>query len=93
MIAATRQIMFRKMCDAIGLPQLPTHPLFTGLADRVTNQIALKAEIEAVLMTDDTAVWDAKLLAVGVPCGALRTIEDLLEDGQLRERKHAALQW
>ena len=85
-IAATRQIMFRKMCDAIGLPDLPAHPLFAGLADRVTNQVALKAAIEAVLTTDDTAVWDANLLAVGVPCGALRTIEDLLENEQLRER-------
>jgi CoA:oxalate CoA-transferase len=85
-IAATRQDVFRRMSDAIGLPHLTKHPLFAELADRVTNQAALKAEIEAMLITDDTAVWDAKLLAVGVPCGALRTIEDLLEDEQLRER-------
>ena len=85
-IAATRQDVFKRMADAIGLPHLVEHTLFAGLADRVTNQAALKAEIEAMLMTDDTAVWDAKFLAVGVPCGALRTIEDLLENEQLHER-------
>jgi CoA:oxalate CoA-transferase len=85
-IAATRQKVFEKMAEAIGLPHLPRMAEYLTQADRVANQAALKAEIEAVLITEDTSVWDARLLAVGVPCGALRTIDDLLVDPQLQHR-------
>jgi CoA:oxalate CoA-transferase len=85
-IAATRQKVFEKMAEAIGLPHLPRMAEYLTQADRVANQAALKAEIEAVLITEDRSVWDARLLAVGVPCGALRTIDDLLVDPQLQHR-------
>jgi CoA:oxalate CoA-transferase len=85
-IAATRQTMFEKMARAIGLPDLVHTAAYAAQADRVANQAALKADIEAMLITDDTAAWDAKLLAAGVPCGALRTIDDLLVDPQLHHR-------
>jgi CoA:oxalate CoA-transferase len=86
MIAATRQPMFEKLVDVLGLSGLATDSLFATGPARLENQAALKEKIEAVLMTADTAVWDAKLLAVGLPCGPLRSVDDLLVNPQLHSR-------
>jgi CoA:oxalate CoA-transferase len=85
-ITATRQSVFEGLMDALGLSHLRTDPRFAASADRLANNAALKAEIEAVLTTRDTAHWDQVMLAANVPSGPLRSVDDLLTDPQLHHR-------
>jgi CoA:oxalate CoA-transferase len=85
-VAAGNEAHFRLAMSALGLDHLVADPRFVDIPTRVTNNVALKAEMEAVMQTRDTAHWDAALSAAGVPCGPLREVAELLEDPTLQLR-------
>jgi CoA:oxalate CoA-transferase len=86
-IAATRQPAFQALMKVLDLAHLCADPRFAEGAERVKHNAALKDIIEGVLTTQDTAHWDALLVAASVPCGPLRTVHDLLDDPQLHARQ------
>ena len=48
-IAASGQTMYRRLCTAIGAPELIDDPRFKTLADRSKNRKAMNAELDRVL--------------------------------------------
>jgi formyl-CoA transferase len=50
------------------------------------NREELKAEIEARLAVHSTAHWLEKMLARGIPCGPINTIDKALADPQVKAR-------
>src|SRR5690606_40601764 len=76
-----------------GLEALEHDPRFATNSDRLANRAALNALIEE-RFEDRTVDWILdRLNAAGVPCGRVRTIEEVLRDPQLaaRDRKSTRL--
>jgi CoA:oxalate CoA-transferase len=85
-IAAGNDVLFAKLCEALGCPQLAADPRFAGNRDRNRHAEALKAALEAVLRTQPAAHWTAVLEAAGVPCAPIQTVADAVEHPQVQAR-------
>ena len=68
-VAAGNDVLFARLCEVLGRPDLPANPLFRSNADRTSHHAALKDELEGALRTRPVAEWLAALEAAGVPCG------------------------
>lgn len=78
---------FRKFCEVIQRPELADDERFVSNAQRVRNLPELHAVICEALLTNDLAVWLAKLDAVAVPCGPINTIPMVFDDAQVKHRQ------
>lgn len=86
-IAAGNDILFRKLCGALGLAALAHDPRFTSNAARCENVHVLKRLIEGVTLDKPREHWIAVLEAAGVPTGRVQNIVEALRDPQLLARK------
>jgi crotonobetainyl-CoA:carnitine CoA-transferase CaiB-like acyl-CoA transferase len=83
-IAASGQTMFRRLCEALGTPELAEDPAYKTDKDRLRNRDALNAAIEAITQTRASAEWIQRLNEVGVPCGPIYRIDEVFADPQVR---------
>jgi crotonobetainyl-CoA:carnitine CoA-transferase CaiB-like acyl-CoA transferase len=67
--------LWEKLRGVLGLPGGG----WATITERVADRDRLDRAIEAVLGTDATAAWEARLAAVGVPCGPALSVQDALE--------------
>ncbi len=82
-IAASRP-MWRKLCGALGAPELLERPEYATAASRVTHREALNADIEQVTQRHTSAAWIEILNHAGVPCGPIYTLEETFNDPQVQ---------
>jgi len=73
-MAAGNDVLWAKLCDALGASGLVEDERFRTNPERMTNVLALKDELEKILKSDTTDHWLAKLEAAGVPCGPLQSV-------------------
>lgn len=59
---------------------------FATNAGRVQHYDALEPLIRQALTSDTRAGWTTRLVAAGVPCGPVRTVDEALDDAQLAAR-------
>jgi CoA:oxalate CoA-transferase len=85
-MAAGNDALFVRLCEALDMARLPSNPLFSTNPLRMQHVEALKVELEAVLTTDTTEYWLAKLEAAGVPCGPLNTVAHAVSHRQVLAR-------
>lgn len=85
-ISANKQSQYEALCDAIGRPDLKTHPDFALREMRIRNRQALIVEIEAALSGKSAEEWEAILNAAGVPAGRVLSVSDILAHPHMRER-------
>ncbi|MDP2857579.1 MAG: CoA transferase [Bacillota bacterium] len=84
---AGNNALFRRLCDAIGRPDLANDPRFETNASRTTVwEPALKPVLEAIFRTRTTAHWLEKLEGLGSPCGPINTIDKVLSNPQVASR-------
>jgi len=83
-IGADRQ--FRKMADVLGRAEMADDPRFATNAQRSENRVALYEIMEAILKTRGRDDWIRDLHAVGLPAGALRTVDEVLESPEVAAR-------
>jgi crotonobetainyl-CoA:carnitine CoA-transferase CaiB-like acyl-CoA transferase len=83
-IAASGQMMYRRLCAALGVEALADDPRFRTLADRSKNRQALNAELERALVTRTSAEWIERLNAAGVPSGPILDVKEVFENEQVR---------
>ena len=79
-IAASGQVMYRRLCEAIGAPALIDDPRFKSPADRSKNRAAMNAELDRVLMHKPSAHWVEVLNKAGVPTGPIYNVKEVFED-------------
>ncbi len=89
-VAVGNDAIWKRFCDAIGLPDLATDERFTNNAARVTNYTQLKAALDGAFARETRATWIDRLKAAGVPCGSVRDIAELFRDPQLHAREMVA---
>jgi crotonobetainyl-CoA:carnitine CoA-transferase CaiB-like acyl-CoA transferase len=83
-VAVASQGQWAKFAGLLGIDA--ADPRFADNAARVTNRPALNAEIEAALATDTRDAWLERIGGIGVPCGAIRTIDQVYEWDQVRSQ-------
>ncbi len=83
-IQASAQNLYRRLCDAIGAPDLFDQPDFAAPKDRLTNRDRLNAEIEARTSTQPTQHWIDVLAEAGVPAGPIYSVDQTFADPQVK---------
>ncbi len=86
-IAANQQEQWEKLAGAIGAPDLTRDPRFERRDDRKRHRHALTPLIEARLRERTTAEWVGVLNGLGVPAGAIPTLQDALASPQIAHRQ------
>jgi formyl-CoA transferase/CoA:oxalate CoA-transferase len=86
-IAVGNDEIWKRLCPAIGLPELAADPRFTTNKDRIANYDAMRPTIERAFADATCAEWVQRLNAAGVPNGEVRDIGQMLSDPQLAARQ------
>ena len=76
---------FASVCRAIGAEHLIDDPRYQKAADRVDNNLVLRAEIEAILAGDTCDNWIKKLQAADVLADRVNDLGDWMRDAHVRE--------
>ena len=95
-IICIREGHWRKLCDAMGAPQLKEDPRFVSFAERAANM----DELDATVNRWSRGLSRAEIFAVtqkfGVICAPVQSLRDVLDDphlearGSLQRRAHPA---
>jgi formyl-CoA transferase len=75
--------MFRRLCAALGAPELVEDPRFVG-RERLKHRPELTVEIEKRLAGRDVADWIAALTEAGVPAGPVLNVEECFANEQVK---------
>jgi len=85
-IAAGNDILFAKLCQALGQAHLATERRFATNGARVHHASELKSALEANLRTKSAAHWVDVLSAAGVPCCLIQNVAEAVNHEQTRAR-------
>lgn len=83
-IAASGNAMFGRLCQALGTSELREDAAYAGPRERSRNRVALNAAIGEVTSTRTSAEWVEALNEAGVPCGPIYTIDQTMNDPQVK---------
>jgi crotonobetainyl-CoA:carnitine CoA-transferase CaiB-like acyl-CoA transferase len=82
MIAGGNDRLFAAICEVLDAPELVDDPRFGSNPERVANREALYELLVERLRRDDTAVWQERLTAAGVPAAPVADVRDVAESPQ-----------
>ena len=74
-VTAGNDGQFRKLCDVLELPGLADDPRFAHNQDRTANRDQLRPLLVERLRTRTKHEWFREIIAAGVPCGPINTID------------------
>jgi crotonobetainyl-CoA:carnitine CoA-transferase CaiB-like acyl-CoA transferase len=74
-IAAANDRQFRALCGVLGIPEVADDPRFARNVDRTANREELRPLLVERLAQRGAVEWFEALVAVGVPCGPIQTID------------------
>jgi formyl-CoA transferase len=83
-IATTGGRIWERCAQAIGAPELYSHPDYATAPSRSKNRDALNAKIEERTLTKSTETWVREFNDAGVPCGPIYAIDQMFEDAQVK---------
>lgn len=79
-LAVGNNRQFATLCTMIGRPELPEDPRFASNSQRNIHRDALKEQLESALAAFDCTELAERLIRAGVPCGAVRSIDQVVAD-------------
>ena len=88
-IAASGQVMYRRLCEAIGAEHLIDDPRFKTMADRSKHRKAMNEELDKALVKRTSAEWIEVLNKAGVPSGPIYNIKQVFGDPQIQHLRMA----
>src|SRR5215218_2637131 len=74
-VTAGNDGQFRRLCEVLGLPELVGDPRFLRNEDRTANRDELRPLLVERLRTRPKLDWFHDIIAAGVPCGPINTID------------------
>ena len=74
-ITAGNDTQFRKLCSVLGAPGLADDPRFAKARDRNANRELLRPLLVERLKARPATEWFGELIAAGVPCGPINTVD------------------
>lgn len=85
-LAVGNDRQFARLCEYLGAEELPADPRFADNGKRSVNREALKRALEERLAAHDGRELAERLIRLGVPCGAIATVERVVEHPHTRHR-------
>ena len=89
-IAASGQVMWKRLSEVLGRPELFVQAEFKDEIVRSKNRVALNQEIANATVTRTTADWVETLNTAGVPCGPIYSVDEVFADPQVKHIGAAA---
>ena len=86
-VAVANPRLWTRFCAAVGAEALEHDPRFVSNGARLRHRAELKQAIVDLFCDQPVASLIERLSAAGVPCGRVRTIEEVLRDPQLAARE------
>ena len=86
-VAVANERLWSKFCAAVRAPELEHDPRFATNTERLAHRDALNARIAEIFSRRTVDDLVAALSDMGVPCGRIRTIGEMLADPQLAARQ------
>jgi crotonobetainyl-CoA:carnitine CoA-transferase CaiB-like acyl-CoA transferase len=74
-ITAGNDVQFRKLCEVIGAPELAADPRFASNSGRTAHRELLRPLLVERLKQRTAPEWFRDLVAAGVPCGPINTVD------------------
>jgi crotonobetainyl-CoA:carnitine CoA-transferase CaiB-like acyl-CoA transferase len=75
-IAAGNDSQFRRLCTALGIPEVADEPRFAHNQDRTARREELRPLLVSALAARGRAEWFRVLSDAGVPCGPINTVAE-----------------
>ena len=85
-VAVGNDQLWRTFCGVLDMDDLADDPRFRTNKDRVNARAALRQVLVERLRTRQVADWLARLKTAGIPCGAVRDLDQVFTDPQIIER-------
>ncbi|MEO0919715.1 MAG: CoA transferase [Pseudomonadota bacterium] len=85
-IAANRDTQWEALARHLGKEELLTDPDYATREDRKRNRLALRTELERTLISRNARDWVEELSRLGVPCGLVMTVPQILQEPQIKQR-------
>ena len=85
-IMCFKEKFWERLCERIGLPELPADPRFRRFSDRLAYKDELLPILQARLAEQTTAHWLGRLRGL-VPCAPVNTVRQALEEPQVLARE------
>ena len=82
-VAATGQVMWLALCDAIGKPEMKEDPRFTTEPLRVQHRDELNSIFIEIFKTKEKGYWVPLLNTAGVPTGPIYDMSEVFSDPQV----------
>ncbi|NQV82080.1 MAG: CoA transferase, partial [Alphaproteobacteria bacterium] len=77
-LAVGNDRQFQRLCTELGQPKIADDPRFATNADRLDHQTELRAALEGPLSAQDGETLAKRLMAVGIPAGAVLSVPDAM---------------
>jgi CoA:oxalate CoA-transferase len=90
-IAVGNDHLFRRLCAALGQPELAEDPRFLTNESRTAYEPELAAALEALLASRPVAEWLAVLGAEDIPSAPIQDVGEVLAHPQVQARNMAVL--
>jgi formyl-CoA transferase len=84
-VATTGEIMFVKLCEVLGMPELATDQRYRTAAARLENRDQLNAALQEGFAGGSSEHWVTAMNDAGVPCGPIYSIDQVFEDPQVKQ--------
>jgi CoA:oxalate CoA-transferase len=78
---------WERFCQVLGRPDLVAHPRFATNALRAENVVEMSAIMSDVTRGKPVATWMQEMLAAGIPCGPVNTVDKVVKDPQVLARE------
>lgn len=87
LLAANNERQFLRLCETIGREDIPQDPRWSEPQERKRNAAALRAEFAAIFADRSADEWEATLNRAGVPAVRVRSLPEVLTEGQVEARE------
>jgi len=79
--------LWKRFCNVVGLNEIADNPRFITNPVRVQNRDELFEILSDIFRREKADYWIEKLQYNDIPCGRINTVEDILKDPVMIERK------
>ena len=79
--------LWGRFCDALAVTDtIGVDARYTSNADRMAHRPELHAELQAIFSTQPAEHWLSTFRSLGIPCGAINEVDEILNDPHVLER-------
>ena len=94
MVAANNDRQFRALCAGLGRPDILDDVRWSTPQSRQENAASLRTELVEIFRSAGADEWEQALDAAGVPAARVRSLDEVLAEGQAQTRAFArAMRW